>query len=1134
MKNILICIVSIGLLGLGGAGANLIAADSLQENFQSPPNSAKPHTWWHWMNGYVSAEGITKDLEAMQRTGIGGFQAFQIERLMDKGPIKYLSKEWRELMTHTIQEADRLDLEVCYHQTAGWSSSGGPWITPEYSMQHVVWTEQQVEGAKTIELTLPRPEKLRDDYFQDIAVLAFPTPASERGGKTGFRVDNWKSKAGYERDNHIKPDTRKVNAGDQIDLGSIINLTGKMNSKGQLKWNAPKGDWTIVRFGHAVCGLKNRPAPVEGRGNECDKMSKAAAAWHWKHTVQKVIDDVGPLTGGAFNNVLIDSYETGQQNWTKGFDQEFEKRMGYEFIQHLPAVTGRVVNSLDYTERFLWDFRRVIADMWNENYFGYFAEMCHENGLVLSCEPYGMPGNMDDFAVADVVDIPMGEWWARSSGGPFKESSKLASSAAHTNGRRFVGAEAFTAGRMEAAFVNHPYGLKVQGDYFFCQGINRFIFHTFAHQPWGDDVLPGMTMAVWGFQNHRNNTWYEQGKAWNEYLARSQYLLQEGTFQADLCYYPGEGAPQTVAGRDELKPTPPSGYDYDLISRANLMKMTVVDGRLVLPGLMEYRVLVMPEGPVRLDVLRKIEQLLRDGAHVVWKKPEGTPGLQDYPNADNLVKKGADLLWGACDGENVKETAYKKGKLYWPQPLEQILSSMGILPDVEFRSVQGIAPNLIGGNGYEWIHRKIGDADVYLISNQQEMARQVEVTFRDTGRIPQLWKPQTGEISQAPVYQATDDGRTLVKLSMQPAEAVFVVFKDASTEPSIVKLLHNGATPFDHEMVESEPLVIRKATYGPANGDARGQKDVTGRIRSLVVNNALEMVVSSKAAAGERPARGEPKALRVDYSYGNEVITVAVKENDVLTIKDETVVFPAEPEPATLSVSNHETTLSAWKSGNYEVIYSDGTRKALEVTTVPESIDLSQAWSLRCPEGWGPTQLKLDTLISWTEHSDPEMKHFSGTASYSKQFDVPTDRLSEDHTIRLDLGDVQIFAEVILNGKNLGILWKPPYQLDVTGLLEPKDNQLEVCVTNLWVNRLIGDEHYPVTDTYISGKRPGENLIDKIPQWLKKGSPRPATERKTFTTARFYTKDSPLLESGLIGPVQLRFAVNESLLDLEN
>ncbi len=1118
------------LMSMFSSVPKLFAAESLQENFQSPPNSAKPHTWWHWMNGYVSAEGITKDLEAMQRAGIGGFQAFQIEYKMDPGPVKYLSAAWRELMTHTIAEADRLGLEMCYHQTAGWSSSGGPWITPEYAMQDVVWTERQVSGSTSVHVKLEKPKNLRDNYFQDIAVLAFPTPQSERNGETGFRVDNWKSKAGYERDNTIKPDTRTVAAGDQIDLKSIINLTDKMDAEGQLTWNAPKGDWTIIRFGHAVCGKRNRPAPREGRGNECDKMSKAAAAWHWKHTVQKVIDDAGPLVGKSFNNVLIDSYETGQQNWTSGFEKDFQERMGYDLIKLLPAVTGRVVNNLDYTERFLWDFRRVIADMWTENYFGHFAEMCHENGLLLSCEPYGVPGNMDDFAVADVVDIPMGEWWARSTGGPFKSSSKMAASAAHTNGRRYVGAEAFTASRTSAAFVNHPYALKAQGDYYFCQGVNRFIFHTFVHQPWGDDVLPGMTMGPWGFQNTRNNTWYEQGKAWNEYLARSQYLLQEGIFQADLCYYPGESAPQAMKGLDGVKLPAPTEYDYDMISRDNLMKLTVKKGRLVLPGLMEYRLLVMPDGPVRPEVLKKVEQLLSDGAHVVWKTPEGTPGLQDYPNADQGVKNAAEQMWRECDGQNVKEIAYKKGKLYWPRSLDEILSSMGIVPDVEFSSVQAVAPTLSKGIGYEWIHRKIGEADVYLISNQQEVARQVEVVLRTAGRVPQLWNAQTGEIKQAPVYHATQDGRTLVKLFMEPAGSVFVVFGKKAESPSVVNVLHNGQTPYANKAPEPPALVIHKATYGAINGDAGQQKDVTEKVRSRITNNSVIEEVKWGLVGGD-PAPGKAKELRVEYAVGHQQFTAAAKERETLRINCDHEVIPAQPEPATLSISSGETILSAWEPGNYDVVYSDGTRKAVKVTAVPESVDLSNGWGLKCPEGWGPTKVKLDTLISWTEHSNPELNYFSGTAVYGKQFDVPADRLNDEHAVGLDLGDVQVIAEVILNGKNLGILWKPPYKLDVTKLLKAEGNQLEIRVTNLWVNRMIGDERYPELEKYIPGKKPGEALVEKIPDWLKKRTSRPATERKTFATARFYTKDSPLVDSGLIGPVKLNFAVQKKIMD---
>ncbi len=1116
-------ILSISAL-IGVIASNMFASESLEQGFQNPPNSAKPHTWWHWMNGYVSEEGITKDLEAMERTGIGGFQAFQIEYKMDPGPLKYLSKEWRRLMTHTIQEADRLGLEVCYHQCAGWSSSGGPWITPEYAMQIVLWTEQQVAGPKSVNLKLPRPENLRDNYFQDIAVLAFPTPESERGGDDGFRVDNWKAKAGFERDNKINSDTRKVAAGDQIEIEAIVDLTDKMDADGQLKWNVPKGDWTIVRFGHGVGGKRNRPAPKEGRGSECDKMSKAAAAWHWKHTVQKVIDDVGPLTGKAFNNVLIDSYETGEQNWTKGFENDFKQRMGYDLIKHLPAVTGRVVNNLDHTERFLWDFRRVIADMWTENYYEYFAEMCHKNGLVLSCEPYGRPGNLDNFAVADVVDIPMGEWWVLKPVDFHNSSSKMSASAAHTNGRRFVGAEAFTAGRQGAAFVNHPFLLKAQGDYYLSQGINRFIFHTFVHQPWEDDVLPGMTMGPWGFQNNRNNTWYEQGKAWNEYLARSQYLLQEGTFQADLLYYPGENAPQVAELKDDLQPALPRGYDYDMISRKNLMKLTVQDGRLVLPGLMEYRLLVMPEGPVRIEVLKKIQDLIQDGAHVVWPKPDRTPGLQDAPNADRIVQSTADRIWGKCDGVTVQENRYGKGTIYWTDTLGPILTSMGVLPAVEFSSVQSLAPTLHAGIGYEWIHRKIGSTDVYMISNQQEVSRQVEVTLRTQGRVPQFWKPQTGAIEQAPLYTSTDDGRTLVKLFMEPAESVFVVFQEAAEAPSIVKLLHNGTTPFDSKAPKPLPLKIRKAVYGDLEGDAGRQVDVTDKIQSRIQNNSIEAVVKWDLVKTD-PARGTMKQLHVDYSIGDEDFTVTVKQNDTLQLNRPSDPVSADPEPANLSITQDGAMLKAWVPGEYELIYSDGKRHSVQVATTPEPVDLSTDWDLQCPAGWGPRKVHLDQLISWPEHSDPELKYFSGTATYRKQFDVPTDRLGDQHAVNLDLGDVQLFAEVVLNGKDLGILWKPPYQLDVSGLLKAHDNQLEIRVTNLWVNRMIGDEQYPALDQ----KKSGELLIDAIPRWLKDETPRPETPRKTFTTCRFYTKDSPLVDSGLLGPVELRFAVKKTV-----
>jgi len=453
---------------------------------------------------------------------------------------------------------------------------------------------------------------------------------------------------------------------------------------------------------------------------------------------------------------------------------------------------------------------------------------------------------------------------------------------------------------------------------------------------------------------------------------------------------------------------------------------------------------------------------------------------------------------------------------------------MGLPPDVEFHSVQAIAPTLYPGNGYEWIHRKIDQADVYLISNQQEVPRQVEVVFRSNGRVPQLWNPDNGSIKQSPVYQFTQDGRTAVKLFMEPADSVFVVFQDQSDAASVVDVLHNGSTPFNEKADQPATLEIKQAVYGNLGGDASQQADVTAKLQSLVSDNSLQVAVDNKLA-GRDPAAKTLKQLRVIYSLGDKQMTAVRNEKEMLKLGGKIEIAAAAPEPANLSVSSKGSVLTAWQPGEYELLYSDGKRQTVDVPSIPESVDLSQDWNLQCPKGWGSDAVKLDKLISWSEHSDPELKCFSGTAVYRKQFEVPADRLNDQYAVSLDFGAVKVIAEVILNGKNLGILWKPPFKLDVSGLLNSQNNQLEVRVTSLWINRLIGDAQYPSADVYEPGGKPGELMIKEIPAWLRNGEPRPETKQKTFVTCQFYSENSPLVESGLLGPVQLNFAVRNYL-----
>jgi hypothetical protein len=208
----------------------------------------------------------------------------------------------------------------------------------------------------------------------------------------------------------------------------------------------------------------------------------------------------------------------------------------------------------------------------------------------------------------------------------------------------------------------------------------------------------------------------------------------------------------------------------------------------------------------------------------------------------------------------------------------------------------------------------------------------------------------------------------------------------------------------------------------------------------------------------------------------------------------------------------------------YEFGAADGRTLRVDVTSVSDPIEIAGPWTVRFPPNWGaPESITLDKLISWTEHSDPGVRYFSGTAEYEKALEIPAAWLEAGHALYLDLGQVDDLAEVTLNGHDLGVWWKPPFAAEITQFAKPGRNVLEVRVTNRWVNRLIGDEQYP-DDCEWDGIH-----LKRWPDWLLEGRPRPVQERRTFTTWKHYNRDSPLLASGLLGPVRLRPAARVSV-----
>jgi hypothetical protein len=462
--------------------------------------------------------------------------------------------------------------------------------------------------------------------------------------------------------------------------------------------------------------------------------------------------------------------------------KEFRDRRAYDPTPYLPVLTGRVVESAEVSDRFLWDLRRTIADLTAECHYGATAEFLHQRGLQVFAEAAGVgfPTIQDALQNKGRVDIPMGEFWTVEKPGVYRPEYpadiREAASAVHIYGKNLVGAESFTAA------LTHDWGppstLKELADYNLALGVNCFCIASSVHQPFVEGHKPGFTLSIYGQHFTRNITYAEQAGPWMAYLARNSYMLRQGMFVGDLAYYYGEGAPVAVPYWEKVKPEPPEGYAYDYLNAEVLLtRLSVENGRLVLPDGMSYRVLVLPDTLTRFTppVLRKIRDLVVAGATVVGPKPTTSPSLTHYPSADDEIRTLASQVWGNCDGRTITEHACGKGKVYWGRPLPEVLEALATPPDFEYTR-----PNL--DTLLVYIHRHSPDADIYFVANRRDRVEDVEASFRIEGKAAELWHPDTGEIEPAEYRIA--NGRTTVPLRLDPWGSVLVVFRHPAKEPS--------------------------------------------------------------------------------------------------------------------------------------------------------------------------------------------------------------------------------------------------------------------------------------------------------------------------------------------------------------
>ena len=1111
------------------------SADALQSAFDAPPQSTKPWVYWYFMDGHITRQGLTNDLEAMKKAGIGGaiFLTVNLGVPKPQKPVEFMSAEWQDLYAHMIKEADRLGIAISLGVGPGWSGDGGPWLKPEQTMQHLVASVTPVSGGR-VDIVLPRPAPREPffgratlsqkwmldawrEFYQDECVLAYPTPK----GKTAVPYVDEKAlyfRAPYSSRANVRPffdapaDPAAVSADACLDRTKAIDLSDKLDKDGRLIWDAPPGEWTVYRFGRTLQGQNTRPSPSAGLGFESDKFNAAALAAHADAFLKPLIERAGRSSGPdrGLTTLHLDSWEMGAQNWTADFREKFKARRGYDPRPYLPAMVGQYVTDAATTERFLWDLRQTARELVHDEHLVPLRELARKHGLRFSIEGYDM-NPAGDLMTLGTGDVQMAEFWSQGFGFSTEFSVYEAASVAHVKGQPVVGAEAFTS-TAEDRWQQHPASMKRQGDWALAAGVNWFVFHRYQHQP-NENQFPGARMGPYGVFWERTQTWWDMVPAYHQYLSRASAVMQRGLAVSDILYLTPEGAPHVFraprsATTQQAGLPDRRGYAFDGVDPDQFMGTTIVDGRVSFPGGTSYALLVLPKyDTMTLPLLKKVRTLLDAGATVIGPRPLRSPGWgsrsddsaiaalsgemwADVPPTGKRVGRGMlfndpqvrpatappDVMWGskwiwADDGR--KGAIARPGECFFEAKLN--IDTLDGMESAELvmRADDSFTAAVNGhAVGSQTDYRQLGRFDVTARIKAGENVLTVAASNGGSADSP------AGIIGGLLVHYR--DGRTIALRSD-------VAWLSGTTADG-PKKKSEAVTPLPAEWREAQPA--------PAFGDLYVEYDATARVlESRGVAPDFEADVPLRyghrrdgdadifflANPADKPVvaactfRVAGKSAEWwDPMTGRRRRLPEVKESDGRT----TARLPFDAIGSGFVVFRPTPASSVAHGG---------------VNVRPESLvaTIDGPWDVAFDPKWGgPASIKLTTLDDWAKRAEPDVRHYSGTAVYRTTFRAPTADAATPNV--LSLGDVRVIARVKLNGKDIGTAWCTPWSLDVPpGVMKQGDNTLEITVANLWINRLIGDASLP------------EN------------------QRLTKTSNPYQPTDA-LRPSGLLGPVQLR------------
>lgn len=737
-------------------GAATAFAQSLHEQFLSPPLETRPGAFWPWLNGNTDRDRLVYDLQQMKEKGMSGAEIWDVEALrkdqdIPAGP-EFLSPESVDTIRFALSEAKKLRLRMGMIASSGWNA-GGSWVTPDWASKMLVYSSTQTTGPLTLNELLLFPEIPKEaprnpdgspSFFREVVVLAVPVHA-----------------------NNEVPNPSEV-----------IDLSKMMDSSGRLIWDVPPGSWDVLRFVCVNTGQSLIVPSPKSNGLFIDFLDPAATRRH----LQTILDKLGITRENAKDIGLkyleVDSMELHKGNpWTNKLNDWFQKDHGYDIQPWLPVLAGYTIGGKSDSDAFLYDYHKTISALLIHSHYETGQLFLQEFGIDFVAESGGPGPPIWDTCPVDAlkalgnVTTPRGEFWIEHRN---MFLIKEVASAAHIYGKSVVDAESWTTWRR---WQDAPFALKRLADRAFCEGMNQITIHTFAHSP-DEAGLPGRAYHA-GVDINPSVTWWPYARPFMDYMARCSLMLRQGLPVSDVLWYYGDQAPNFFPKFHDVPEIPRlpglgHGYDYDVVnSDVILNRLEMKDGRYVLPEGTSYKVMAFPAtSEVPLEVLQKFKGFVEAGGVLMGDPPKRDPTLRDRLDRQEKLNDISTYLWG--DG-TPSTRSVGRGRVYSGKTLDEVLAAEKIGPDVTF------TPGENHGS-ITWIHRRNDDQDIYFLANSDTKPFHGRAHFRTGGKTPRLWDPLTGDVHE-PSQWKEENGGTLMDLVLPSGTSIFVVFSE-NPEPA--------------------------------------------------------------------------------------------------------------------------------------------------------------------------------------------------------------------------------------------------------------------------------------------------------------------------------------------------------------